>query len=171
MASKSLAPYGLAKSNGYRKYQGGPFRIHDNRYRDDSPTSTTALPIQLFHPAFAFFSSKAFNPHYEVPRESLLLTRDLMLQATGIYKNKHERRQNLRSLLEKILAQRIDHERNQDGTEPDGVVTHRSGSSKSFLLIIQEKNEFGDADSDPSTQAEFSYLRAHKQQEVHCFYF
>ncbi len=165
--AKTLPPSKLAKSGEYRDYQRKSIRIHDNRHPNIESLPTVTLPIQLFHPVFGFFSSKAFNPGYEVPVEILCLTQKLMHQAASIYPDEGVRKSEMRPLLEVILGYRIVNESNQDKTQPDGVVICSKLRFRSLLLIIEEKCELGDGSSDPATQVEFSYLRAYQQSEVH----
>ena len=79
-------------SDEYRKYQWKSIRIHDNRHLNVEPLPTTALPIQLFHPVFRFFSNKAFNPCYDVPDEIIHLTKDFMYWTAPIYPNCYDLR-------------------------------------------------------------------------------
>ncbi|KAG2082262.1 hypothetical protein BD769DRAFT_1633430 [Suillus cothurnatus] len=129
-----------AKSKEYCTIQGGPTKIYDGRYAHKKPADTTAPPIQLFNPAFAYFSSKAFDPEYI----------ELMTKFAAIHASENDRRQNVASLLEKVIQHLLLHTKSRRGKcIPDAVAIH--------LIVVEEKNEFGDGGSDPSVQASFSF--------------
>ena len=135
-----------------------------------------APPIQLFNPAFAFFSSKAFDPNYDVPDDFVLHVRDLVVQFALIYPNEDARQHDLRPFVQKAIGRPLVVVNNSDRTVPDVAVLSSCGELTVYLVIGEEKNEFGDGGSDPSTQAAFSFLRMLSQKEVmtaipHPFYF
>jgi hypothetical protein len=160
LGSTGLTPSEAAKSTEYRRRQAGPGKIYDGRYAQNETVDTTAPPIQLFNPAFAYFLSKAFNPEYNVPIETLRDIQHLMTKFATIHPNEDDRKSNITSLLEKVLGQPFVTARTRDGKcHPDGVVLSSYNHIQIHLIIIEEKNEFGDGHSDPSVQASFSFLR------------
>jgi hypothetical protein len=153
-------PSEAAKSNQYREIQGGPRKIYDGRYNQSAPGDTTAPPIQLFNPAFAYFSSKAFDPEYEVPLDTLRDVQNLMTGFATIHSKENVRRSKLVSLLENVIGHPIVQENTRGGKcIPDGVVLTFHDKIPIYLIINEDKNEFGDGASDPSVQASFSFLR------------
>ncbi|KAG1799658.1 hypothetical protein EV424DRAFT_1545903 [Suillus variegatus] len=65
---------------------------YDSRYAHARPADTTAPPIliQLFNPAFAYFSSKVFDPEYAVPDEILRDVQKLRTKFAAIHANENE---------------------------------------------------------------------------------
>lgn len=125
-----------------------------------------APPIQLFNPAFAYFSSNAFDPNYNVPDDFALDVRDLMGQFALIHSSEDARRQRLKSFLQKAIRHPLVFINNSDRTAPDVVALSSCGELPAYLIVGEEKNEFGDGGSDPSIQASFSFLRTFSQPEV-----
>ena len=125
-----------------------------------------APPVQLFHPAFAYFSSKAFDPAYAISDNFVCDVRDIMAQFTLIYDRENARQQGIRPLLSKAIGRFFSSITNSDKTSPDLVVQSSHGELPTYLVIDEEKNEFGDGGSDPSVQASFSFQRLFCQREV-----
>ena len=125
-----------------------------------------APPIQLFNPAFAFFSSHAFDPEYDVPDGVVRDVRDLMAQFAQI----HNREDVCRGCLQRSLAKAINYPlaslNNADRTSLDLVVTGKCGELQTFLVVAKDKNEFGDRGLDPSVQAAFLFQCIFCQKEV-----
>jgi hypothetical protein len=86
-----------------------------------------------------------------------------MIAATAIYPNENARRDALTPLLRGILDVDIVTMLNEDKTSPDGVVELGTTPARSLLLVKEDKNEFGDGGSDPSTQAGLSVGRCWAQ--------
>ncbi|KAG1862768.1 hypothetical protein DFJ58DRAFT_725252 [Suillus subalutaceus] len=84
-------PSTAAKSTQYREIQArsGFTKIYDGRCTEHNPADMHVLPIELFNPAFTYFSSKAFNPTYDVPEETLLSVQELMCRFATIHSNEH----------------------------------------------------------------------------------
>ncbi|KAH0833789.1 hypothetical protein J3R83DRAFT_10936, partial [Lanmaoa asiatica] len=129
-------PSTAAKSHEYAKIQSGPQSILDCRCRARKPVNTVAPPVQLFHPAFAYFSSKAFDPAYAIPDDFIRDVHDLMARFSLIYEGENTRRQEIRP----------------NKTSPDLVLQSSHGELPTYLVIDEEKNEFGDGGSDPTTE-------------------
>ncbi|KAG2061139.1 hypothetical protein BDR06DRAFT_1002309 [Suillus hirtellus] len=160
-------PSEAAQSDQYRAIQGGPRKIYDGRYARSKPADTSAPPIQLFNPAFAFFSSKAFDPTYEVPIDILCATPTLMAEFATVYSEEDDRRSNIVSLLDNVLGHRFVKEQIRGGKcIPDGVVYAFHNKIPICLIVDEEKDQFGGGGSDPSVQASFSFLRILCQKET-----
>jgi hypothetical protein len=61
--------------------------IYDGRYDVNCPISTTAPPVQLFHPVFGHFLDDIADEKIEVPQEVLQAAACFMASASGIYEN------------------------------------------------------------------------------------
>lgn len=128
-----------------------------------------APPIQLFNPAFAYFSSKAFDPGYAVPDNFILNAQDLMGHFTLIHPNKDARQRYLGSFLQKAINHPLTSVNNPDGTVLDIMALSSSGDLSVYLIIGEEKNEFGNGGLDSSVQAAFLFLHIFSQREVMAF--
>jgi hypothetical protein len=66
---------------------------------------------------------------------------------------------------------------NEDKTNPDGIVEKVDNLARWLLLLKEDKNEFGDGGSDPSTQGGLSAARSWAQPGqgtrpiIHCIAF
>ncbi|KAF8316230.1 uncharacterized protein EI90DRAFT_3173059 [Cantharellus anzutake] len=147
-------------------YQGKSSPLWDCRYAAETPKPTVAIAIQLYHPAFAFFSSKAFDPGFEVPPELESQTYNLLVKSAAIYRSEEERRLKIKPILGKIIGRSLLAVRNDDFTAPDGSVMGSHPGPASYILVNEGKKEIGDGGSDPSTQAAFSFLRRYQQEEA-----
>ncbi|KIJ13061.1 hypothetical protein PAXINDRAFT_100881 [Paxillus involutus ATCC 200175] len=163
---KDLTPSTAEKSSEYIQIKrNGQQRICDGRYAVDKPADTNAVPIQLFNPAFAYFSSKVFDPAYDVPLDFTRRVQNLMTGFSAIHRNEEDHAIRLRPLLQEVLGRPLTTAQNGDKTIPGAMVL---SSYKHFqiYLIVSEKNEFGDGGSDPSAQASFSFLRVFCQEQT-----
>ena len=144
------APADAAKSTNYTKSQLA-YSICDGRYKVNAPRTSVSLPVQLFHPQMI---------------SSVSQTAEYMIAATAIYPNENARRDALTPLLRSIFNVNIVTMLNEDKTSPDGVVELDTTPARSLLLVKEDKNEFGDGGSDPSTQAGLSVGRCWAQPRV-----
>jgi hypothetical protein len=164
------APSSIAKSAEYRENQSGEDAILDGRQALNTAVNTIAPPIQLFNPAFAYFSSKAFDPNYNVPPEFnpqfIPDVVDFMAQSATLYGSESNRKDHLKRRLEKVLGRTIDIAENRDGSCADFGVTCTIDLHKAYLVVGEEKKELGDGSSDPSTQAGLSYWHIFRQNDV-----
>jgi hypothetical protein len=69
-ATNADTPSKSAKSTGYRMYQHN-LSLYDGRYDVNCPISTTAPPVQLFHPVFGHFLDDLADEKLDVPQEIL----------------------------------------------------------------------------------------------------
>lgn len=166
-------PSQAAKSNQYLKSQRGSSRILDcrrplPRSTDTGPFSdTVAPPIQLFNPAFAYFTSKAFDPEHVVPDDFIRHIRCLVEAFAFIHPAEANRRNCLANIITETIGRPTIIYQNADGTSPDGLVLGSRGlTAHTYLVVFEEKREFGDGGSDPSTQGAFSFLRIFCQDLV-----
>ena len=127
-----------------------------------------APPIQLFHPVFGHFLDDQANT-LPVPPEVAKATVRYMRAASGIYDTEGNRTLATGPLFRDILGMGMSTVLNADRTSPDGLIeisltgeTHESIAP----LLKEDKREFGDGGSDPSTQAGLSMARYWAQSEV-----
>jgi hypothetical protein len=162
---KAEAPADSAKSSNYTKSQI-TYSIYDGRYKADKPRTSVSLPVQLFHPAFGYFLDNMKKDHVPVPDDIMHRTTEYMKAASAIYETESKRREKLTPLLCDILGVDIKMIMNADKTIPDGIVEVGKNNAHSLLLLMEDKNEFGDGGSDPSTQAGLSAGRCWAQSKV-----
>lgn len=163
---KATAPADSAKSSMYTKSQIA-YSIYDGRYKADNPRTSVAPPIQLFHPVFGFFLDdiKSSRDH-DIPDDMILRTIEYMKAASAIYTSEDKRREKLMPLLSHILEFDIQTILNIDKTNADGIVELVKSCGRVLLFLEEDKNEFGDGGSDPSTQAGLSAGRCWAQSRV-----
>jgi hypothetical protein len=173
--AKALAPSLSAKSSVYPKSQIA-YSIHDGRYAANARRSSVGPPIELFHPAFGHFLDgircTCINPHSDIPKDIIRCATDYMQAASANYRNEKCRRETLSPILNRVLGFNIQVVENDDKTKADGIVEGFTEQGVVYCFLLKEdKNEFGDGDSDPSTQAGLSAARAWVQSRVRDFYF
>ncbi|CAA7270120.1 unnamed protein product [Cyclocybe aegerita] len=155
------SPSASAKSGGYVTFQKDGDPIYDGRYVATLPAETRAPPIQIYHPDFAHFWDDSTNTNLEVPPEVVRATARFMGKASGIYKNEDIRRFAIRSKLLDVLNCGMKKVVNLDSTSRNGIVITQAlvMVEAAAIGIEEDKNEFGDGGSNPSTQAGLSYGR------------
>jgi hypothetical protein len=162
------APAESAKSSNYVKSQIA-YSIYDGRYKADKPRTSVAPPVQLFQPVFGRFLD-AVKSNDALPDDLIRATTEYMKAASALYKSEEKRREALTPLLREILGINIQMVMNGDKTTPDGIAEMVIGVLLFLILLKEDKNEFGDGGSDPSTQAGLSLARAWAQVKVcYCF--
>lgn len=169
---KAVAPADSAKSSYYTKSQIA-YSVYDGRYKANRPRTSVAPPVQLFHPAFGHFLDSV-QSNLALSDDIVRQTTEYMKAASAIYESEVTRRKVLTPLLCTILDVNIQMILNEDKTNPDGIVE----AAKNMLLFLtflkEDKNEFGEGGSDPSTQAGLSVGRCWAQSRVcrvHCIAF
>jgi hypothetical protein len=151
---KAGAPADSAKSSNYTKSQIA-YSIYDGRYKANRPRTSVAPPVQLFHPAFGHFLD-GIESNHALPDNIICQTAEYMKAATAIYESEEKRRKVLTPLLCAILEVNMQMILNEDKTNPDGIVELVTHLLHFMILLREDKNEFGDGGSDPSTQAGLS---------------
>jgi hypothetical protein len=166
---KAEAPADSAKSS---KSQIA-YSIYDGRYEANKPRTSVAPPVQLFHPVFGHFLDDVKSNH-ALPDNIVRQTTEYMKAATAVYESESERRKVLKPLLCAILEVNIQTITNEDKTSPDGIVEVMINRFLFLSFLQEDKNEFGDGGSDPSTQAGLSAGRCWAQPrvcQIHCIAF
>ncbi|KAF8322894.1 uncharacterized protein EI90DRAFT_3130658 [Cantharellus anzutake] len=153
----ALAPADSAKSSNYTKSQI-MYSIYDGRYKADKPRTSVAPLVQLFHPAFGHFLDDMEKR--DAPLDDIIIpeTVEYMKAATAIYKNEKKCREVLGPLLCNIVQVNMQTIQNYDKTTPDGIVELETHGSPFIILLQEDKNEFRDGGSNPSTQAGLSIV-------------
>jgi hypothetical protein len=143
------------------------YSIHDGRYKEDNPRTSVAPPVQLFQPVFGHFLDD-IKSSQDISDEMILRlgTIEYMKAASAIYASEDKRREKLMPLLSHILDVNIQTILNTDKTNADGIVELLKSWGRVLLLVEEDKNEFGDGGSDPSTQAVLSAGRCWAQSRV-----
>ena len=161
---KAVAPADSAKSSNYTKSQIA-YSIYDGRYKANSPKTSVAPPVQLFHPAFGHFLD-GIKSNHALPNDIIRQTAEYMQAASAIYESEEKRRKVLAPLLCAILDVNIQTILNEDKTNPDGIVEMVKNMLLFLTFLQEDKNELGDGGSDPSTQAGLSVARCWAQPRV-----
>jgi hypothetical protein len=159
-----MPPSNSAKSSAYPKSQIA-YSIYDGRYKAGSPRPSVALPVQLFHPAFGHFLDN-IGKEDDIPGDIIRKTTSYVIQASAIYVNEDKRHAELNPILSDILGVHIQAVVNDDKTRPDGIVEFLTTIGLVSILHKEDKNEYGDGGSDPSTQVGLSFARCWAQRKV-----
>ena len=168
---KALVPSSSAKSSAYPKSQID-YSIHDGRYKANNPRSSIGPPIELFNPAFGhFLDDISCTPDGDIPKDIIRSVTRYMKAASANYKDEQTRRSKLTPILSSVLDSNITVIENDDKTKADGSLEGFTQQNAFLFLLKEDKNEFGDGDSDPSTQAGLSAARSWVQPKVRNFYF
>jgi hypothetical protein len=159
---KAMPPADSAKSSIYTKSQM-VYSIYDGRYKVNSPRTSVAPPVELFHPVFGHFLDDVEAVDH-IPDETIRHTLDYMQAASAIYASEAVPRNALTPLLHNVLGADIQMISN-DMTNPDGIVELLANPGR-IMLLKEDKNEFGEGGSDPSTQTGLSLGRCWAQDRV-----
>ena len=143
--------------------------IYDGRYDVSCPISTTAPPVQLFHPVFGHFLDDIADGKLDVPQETLQATACFMASASGIYEKEDHRKPAIFPRFVTALSTGMTKVVNLDLTSPDGAISlllmgniHETVA----LLLAEDKREIGEGGPNPSIQAGLSMIRLWAQDNV-----
>ena len=162
---KASNPSESAKSSAYTKSQFD-YSIIDGRYKANNPIRLFAPSLEIYHEAFRRFLDTVTNPQF-IPDDDIIRKTVLyMIAASAVYTNEKERGAKLTPLLDQILDVNMQAIVNEDKTLADAIVELNIGGGNIVLLLREDKNEFGDGGSDPSTQAGLSAARYWAQTRV-----
>ncbi|KAK7027272.1 hypothetical protein VNI00_015361 [Paramarasmius palmivorus] len=164
--AKGQTPSVAAKSANYQKNQNSSTTILlDGRFTE-SGDMTTALPVELYHPAFATFLFHATDCNVKIPVDVLRKTAELMRHLSLIVGSEAKRDDTYRTLLADILGTPIDTIVNPDKASSDFVSLHSTPLGASAAPHLGKiETEIGTSGSDPSIQASFSYASKLKKPE------
>ena len=170
--ANALSPSDSAKSPEYPRSQLD-YSIHDGRYRAVN-RSRIGPPIELFNPVFGHFLDDIRCTSGHIPVDTIRWTTKYMLASSGSYADELCRRVKLTPILSGVLGFNIQVVENADRTKADGIgegYTQDREHSVFLFLLKEDKNEFGDGGSDPSTQTGLSAARTWVQPRVRDFCF
>jgi hypothetical protein len=105
----------------------------------------------------------------DIPNDVLEATVAFMRNASAIYHKEEDRREGVLVHLEDALQFPFTRVINHDATSPDNIILiPLRGNIKetAAVLLNEDKRDFGDGGSDPSTQASLSMVRFWAQQNV-----
>jgi hypothetical protein len=155
--SRKATPSVASKPLNYREFQNGLAPILDGRY--GTTQNPVALPVEIHHSAFAYFSALARDTERELPNDIIGLTVQLTDVSSQIVTTEVERQSTTRDLLSKILQFPIIQTEHQNRNSPDhAAIYSHTGIGTAAICIFEEKAELGTS-GDPSTQGSFSYLQ------------
>jgi hypothetical protein len=152
LADKGPSPSIGAKPRNYLDSQSTPTQtVFDGRRVEHMGTS--APPLEIFHPVFVDFRARCHSA--KPTREDLIEVQEFMRSASLIY-SEPEYAAELRYALAKFLRCL---ESNTDTSAADGVYSFDLGLFRLSIFLIEFKTEWGEGDSDASTQAGLSMKR------------
>jgi hypothetical protein len=142
--------------------------IYDGRYDVNCPISTTAHPVQLFHPVFGHFLDDIVDEKLDVPQEILRAATCFIASASGIYEKEDHRKQAIFPHLAVALSTGMTKIVNLDLTFPDGATSLPLAGDICTVapLLAKDKREVGEGGSEPSIQAGLSMIRFWAQDNV-----
>uniref|UniRef100_A0A0W0G6G0 Protein kinase domain-containing protein n=1 Tax=Moniliophthora roreri TaxID=221103 RepID=A0A0W0G6G0_MONRR len=159
------SPSAAAKSNNYSENQASDNALLDGRF-NESGNTTTALPIELYHPAFANFLSNARDPDLQVPDDVLCSTAKLIRQLSVIRVLENPRSSDCRQTLADIMGSALSELVNKDSSSADFMSPHPTPMNVFAAPdIVEIKSEWGSGGCDPSVQVSFSYARFYCQDD------
>ncbi|KAJ2915554.1 hypothetical protein MD484_g4881, partial [Candolleomyces efflorescens] len=147
----------------YLNFQNGPTPILDGRYATER--NALALPIEVYHPAFAHFralslsrdsdwDSTTRDRELDVDEDVVALTVRLMDISARIVTSEEDR-ESAREILSEILQVPL---RVQNGGG-SAAVYDLDTRGTAALAIIEEKADSLGTEGDPSTQGSLAYIR------------
>ncbi|KAJ2932632.1 hypothetical protein H1R20_g4445, partial [Candolleomyces eurysporus] len=145
--TRGPSPSAAAKSNEYLKLQkDSATAIHDGRL------SRVAPPLEIFHPVFRLFLRLLRDPSHQPSPSDILAIQELFHYNRNIVAES-TRNSKLLPLFAKLLGCTIAQYVNPDGTTPDAMYIISIDGMTLAALVLELKNELGDGECDPSTQA------------------
>lgn len=152
----------------YRALQGERLVIVDGRYA--STPVEGALPLEIFHPAFARFLGTVRDPDTPLSGELVRLCNTFMRNAAQIATAEKQRQPITRNMLRQLLAHGLTQTTQMDKSSADHIVLCSVGEGGpdpgvAALVIIEEKAELGYG-GDPSVQGSFSFIEHLKEHLV-----
>ena len=158
--TRGPSPNIAAESTEYSKLQDdSATAIHDGRL------SRVAPPLEIFHFVFRLFTRLLRDASHQ-PLQSDIMGVQELFQYNRVVVPEETRNAELLPIFARLLGCAIGTYSNPDGTAPDGMYTISIDGMTLPALVIELKNELGDGECDPSTQAGHSMRRAWIQDDV-----
>ncbi|KAF9643961.1 hypothetical protein BDM02DRAFT_3272735 [Thelephora ganbajun] len=133
--------------------------------RNERPMHLSGPPIQIYHPVFAKFLSRAFLP-FGGDEETLRRTSEFIKASRQCYKDGVARMQALRSHLSDLVHQDIFTEAtitldDNEWMEPGATIYTGChwGSAWPVCAFVEVKNEVGTGGCDPALQCQSDFVR------------
>ncbi|KAF5379300.1 hypothetical protein D9757_007645 [Collybiopsis confluens] len=143
----------------YAEYQTRITPVYDGRYAQTP--NTTAAPIEIFHPVFAYFLGCLRDYTLEINSSLLRKTYEVMRSTSKIATLESQREKTTRDFLADILQCDVHQIVIDHKAIPDHSVPHNLAGKKvtgnAGLAIVEEKSELG-VSGDGLTQGTFSYI-------------
>jgi hypothetical protein len=130
---------------------------YDGRKPAGTAAPNLALPVTVFHPAFAAFEARLSDPTFQAPPEVLFATSRLVGASTVLYTSEAHRNEGLREPLAFALRGRADGMR--AGRARSGgrfIVSTVTPRGPALLGVIATKYEPGVGGCDPNVEAQVS---------------
>jgi hypothetical protein len=164
--SETSTPSVSSQPRNYKKHQGGDVPILDGRY-DTHPTSA-AVPVEVFHPAFAHFLSVARDDTFQPQGDVVQLTADFIHSTSQIVAPESLRQMTTRGMLSRLLGYPAIQTVQLNKSSADHLMPYSCTGEvlgTAALAIIEEKPELGTSE-DGSVQGSFSFIQHWNDQRV-----
>jgi len=158
------SPSAAAKSGRYVELQADPdTTIYDGFYNINNPANTSALPIEVYHPVFKWFTENITTT--KPSKELLVEVQKLMAISTGVGTVETSLAKNLRSALTNILGKYMG-QAVVDGAIASGMIQKVGERWAIPLLMMEHKQAVGEGGYDPMTQGSHSALNYWRDNAV-----
>ena len=164
--TETSTPSVSSQPRNYKKHQGGDVPILDGRY-DTLPTSA-AVPVEVFHPAFAHFLALARDDTFQPPDDVVRLTADFIHSTSQIVVTESPRQMTTRGMLSKLLGYPAIQAVQLNKSSADHMMPYSCRGEvlgTAALAIIEEKPELGTS-GEGSVQGSFSFIQHWNDQRV-----
>ena len=164
--TETSTPSVSSQPRNYKKHQGGDAPILDGRY-DTIPTSA-AVPVEVFHPAFAHFLALARDDTFQPPDDVVWLTKDFIHSTSQIVAAESPRQMTTRGMLSQLLGYPAIQTVQLNKSSADHMMPYSCRGDvlgTAALAIIEEKPELGTS-GEGSVQGSFSFIQHWNDQRV-----
>ena len=164
--TETSTPSVSSQPRNYKKHQGGDAPILDGRY-DTIPTSA-AVPVEVFHPAFAHFLALARDDTFQPPDDVVWLTKDFIHSTSQIVAAESPRQMTTRGMLSQLLEYPAIQTVQLNKSSADHMMPYSCRGDvlgTAALAIIEEKPELGTS-GEGSVQGSFSFIQHWNDQRV-----
>lgn len=154
----------------YYDHQNGASPLIDGRYA--SRPIPGAIPVELYHPAFARFLGIVGDEKFHPPEALVRNTVGFLTNVSRIATHEKNRQDSTRKMLSALLGQPVCQTVNQNGSSSDHVIQYQCANGaivgSAALAVIEEKAELGTS-GEPSVQGSFSFIQHFKYETVRPF--
>ncbi|CAE6506478.1 unnamed protein product [Rhizoctonia solani] len=130
------------------------------------PYGRTAIPVQLFHPVFDYFTAQ-LSQKDELSTSKYVAVENLLLASQGLYASEPARWKVIKDLLTAAIGYPV-YKDDISRCQSDGVVTftQKDSAYKAYGIVLELKNEIGTGHSDPWVQAAQSFARYWSEEKM-----